>query len=40
METTGIKKELQKTERLIAKADNQRQLLWGMILPYIVGGVS
>lgn len=35
METTGIKKELQKTERLIAKADNQRQLLWGMILPYM-----
>lgn len=35
METTGIKKELQKTERLIAKADSQRDLLWGMILPYM-----
>jgi len=35
METTGIRKELQKTERLISKADRQRQLLWRMLLPYM-----
>ena len=35
METTGIRKELQKTERLISKADSQRQLLWRMLLPYM-----
>lgn len=35
METTKIRKELEKTEDLIAKADSQRQLLWKMILPYM-----
>lgn len=35
METTRIRKELQKAEHLIAKADSQRQLLWKMILPYM-----
>lgn len=35
MGVTEIKRELQKTERLIAKADNQRQLLWRKILPYM-----
>ncbi len=35
METIGIRKELQKTERLISKADRQRQLLWRMLLPYM-----
>lgn len=35
MKTTRIRKELGKTERLIAKADSQKQLLWKMILPYM-----
>lgn len=35
MKATKIRKELEKTERLIAKESNQRQLLWRMILPYI-----
>ena len=35
MEATKIRKELEKTECLIAKASNQRELLWRMILPYM-----
>ena len=35
MKATKIRKELEKTERLIAKADSYRQLLWRMILPYM-----
>ena len=35
MGATKIRKELEKTECLIAKASNQRQLLWRMILPYM-----
>ena len=35
MKATKIRKELEKTERLIAKESNQRQLLWRMILPYM-----
>ena len=35
MEATKIRKEFEKTECLIAKASNQRQLLWRMILPYM-----
>ena len=35
MEAAKIRKELEKTECLIAKASNQRQLLWRMILPYM-----
>lgn len=35
MKATKIRKELQKTEHLIAKADSQKQLLWKMILPYM-----
>lgn len=35
MKATKIRKELEKTERLIAKADSHRQLLWRMILPYM-----
>lgn len=35
MKATKIRKELEKTERLIAKADSHRQLLWKMILPYM-----
>ena len=35
MKATKIRKELEKTECLIAKANNQRQLLWRMILPYM-----
>lgn len=35
METAKIRKELEKTECLIAKVDTQRQLVWKMILPYM-----
>ena len=35
MKATKIRKELEKTERLIAKTDSHRQLLWRMILPYM-----
>lgn len=32
---TKIKKTFARTESMLAKADGQRQLLWGMILPYM-----
>lgn len=35
METAKIRKELEKAEHLIAKANSQKELLWKMILPYM-----